>query len=134
MDFESIGKAKDENTKLKPAFENTYLLRSSLLENIDEQDKDRLYKIGRACYHLVQRRGFKTSRKSGKSGYAKNEELEKIKEENPSIQISQVLQSKLKAENKRIRGSQRVILRENILKMNFMPSVKNKNLSRRINR
>lgn len=105
MDFESIGKEKDENTKLKPAFENTYLLRSSLLENIDETDKNRLYKIGRACYHLVQRRGFKTSRKGGKSGYAKNEELEKLKVENPSIQISQILQNKLEIEHKRIRAS-----------------------------
>lgn len=105
MDFESIGKEKDESTKLKPAFENTYLLRSSLLENIDETDKNRLYKIGRACYHLVQRRGFKTSRKGGKSGYAKNEELEKLKVENPSIQISQILQNKLEIENKRIRAS-----------------------------
>ncbi|MEI6766504.1 MAG: type II CRISPR RNA-guided endonuclease Cas9 [Bacteroidota bacterium] len=105
MDFESIGKEKDENTKLKPAFENTYLLRSSLLENIDETDKNRLFKIGRACYHLVQRRGFKTSRKGGKSGYAKNEELEKLKVEKPSIQISQILQNKLEIENKRIRAS-----------------------------
>jgi CRISPR-associated endonuclease Csn1 len=105
MDFESIGEEKDENTKLKPAFENTYLLRSSLLENIDETDKNRLFKIGRAFYHLVQRRGFKTSRKGGKSGYAKNEELEKLKVENPSIQISQILQNKLEIENKRIRAS-----------------------------
>jgi CRISPR-associated endonuclease Csn1 len=105
MDFDSIGNEKDKTIKLKPAFENIYLLRSSLLETIDETDKNRLYKIGRACYHLVQRRGFKTSRKSGKSGYAKNEELEKLKEENPTIQISQILQSKLKTDNKRIRGS-----------------------------
>lgn len=105
MDFDSIGKEKEESIKLKPAYNNTYLLRSSLLKNIDESDKNRLYKIGRACYHLVQRRGFKTSRKSGKSGYAKNEELEKLKIENPSVQISQVLQNKLETENKRIRAS-----------------------------
>jgi len=105
MDFERIGQDISEEEKLKPEFSNTYLLRCFLLEKYDENDKLRLYKVGRAMYHLVQRRGFKTSRKSGKSSFAKNEELERLKEENPDIQIAQVLQDKLQNENKRIRAS-----------------------------
>lgn len=73
MDFEKIGKKYIENEKLKPAFRNPYELRCELIEKYDENDIHRLYKIGRALYHLVQRRGFKTSRKSGKSGYGENE-------------------------------------------------------------
>lgn len=105
MDFERIGKDISEEIKLKPAFANTYLLRCNLLEKSVEDDGLRLYKIGRAMYHLVQRRGFKTSRKSGKSSFAKNEELEKLKEEKPDVQIAQMLQRKLETENKRIRAS-----------------------------
>ena len=105
MDFERITKDVSEEIKLKSAFDNTYLLRCNLLKKFDENDNLRLYKIGRAMYHLVQRRGFKTSRKSGKSSYAKNEELERLKEENPGIQIAQILQNKLETENKRIRAS-----------------------------
>ena len=90
MDFERIGQNISEDIKLKPAFSNTYLLRCSLLEKYDENDKLRLYKIGRAIYHLVQRRGFKTSRKSGKSSFAKNEELEKLKQENPDTNCTSI--------------------------------------------
>ncbi|MDR1761203.1 MAG: hypothetical protein LBR55_02010, partial [Bacteroidales bacterium] len=52
-------------------------------------------KIGRALYHLVQRRGFKSSRKSGQSAYAKNEDIEKLKEENPDFQIAILAKEKL---------------------------------------
>ncbi|MDZ4844834.1 MAG: HNH endonuclease domain-containing protein [Chitinophagales bacterium] len=96
MDFDVDGKLD---------YINPYELRCELLESYNEKDKNRLHKIGRAFYHLVQRRGFKSSRKSGKSGYANNEELEKLKEANPEIQISQVLLNKLNTENKRIRAS-----------------------------
>lgn len=105
MDFDKIGKEHIEGEKIKPQFENPYILRCHLIENQYDLNQLTRYKIGRAFYHLVQRRGFKTSRKSGKSSYAKNEELEILKENNPNIQISQVLQSKLQNENKRIRNS-----------------------------
>lgn len=127
MDFERIGQNVSEEVKLKPAFPNTYLLRCSLLEKYDDTDNLRLYKIGRAMYHLVQRRGFKTSRKSGKSSFAKNEELEKLKQENPEIQIAQVLQSKLQAENKRIRASG--VIQRKYFEDEFYAICKKQNLS-----
>lgn len=83
MDFNRIGKDVDANTKLKPAFSNTYELRADLLENKSDDDETRLFKIGRAFYHLVQRRGFKTSRKSGNTSYANNELFKKFKEAHP---------------------------------------------------
>jgi CRISPR-associated endonuclease Csn1 len=64
-----------------------------------------LYKVGRAMYHLVQRRGFKTSRKSGKSSFAKNEELERLKEEILIYKLRRYYKIKLQNENKRIRAS-----------------------------
>ncbi len=64
-------------------FDNIYELRSFLLENFDSEDKYRLHKIGRVFYHLVQRRGFKTSRKNGKTTYADNELFKKFKEIHP---------------------------------------------------
>ncbi|NII28361.1 hypothetical protein HB364_24980 [Pseudoflavitalea sp. X16] len=83
MDFERIGKNIDPDVKLKPAYANTYMLRSDLIENVNESDPLRLYKIGRSFYHLVQRRGFKTSRKSGTTSYANNELFKKFKETYP---------------------------------------------------
>lgn len=83
MDFERIEKNIPEEIKLNPEFANTYFLRTNLLENVNLTDKNRLYKIGRAFYHLVQRRGFKTSRKSGKSTFADNELFKKFKEAHP---------------------------------------------------
>ncbi len=101
MDFHRIGKSVDVSVKLKPAFHNPYALRSALLETKDENDTLRLYKIGRAFYHLVQRRGFKTSRKNGKSNYGDNELFKKFKELHPDkitwkpSQIYLYLQSKI---------------------------------------
>ena len=104
MDFEKIG--HDWNSeKLKPAYINTYALRVDLLERYDQNDPLRLLKIGRAFYHLVQRRGFKTSRKSGKSTYGENEYLEKIIKENPEWKTAQILQHGLIEDNRRIRNS-----------------------------
>lgn len=60
-----------------------YDLRCELLEKVDEADSLRLNRIGRALYHLVQRRGFKTSRKSGKSSYGESELLKKFFEKYP---------------------------------------------------
>lgn len=104
MDFSKIGK-EWKGEKLKPEFTNTYELRINLLENYDENDPNRLLKIGRAFYHLVQRRGFKTSRKSGKSAYGENEYLENKLKENPEWKASQILQEGLIKDNRRIRNS-----------------------------
>lgn len=83
MDFERIGKPVDANVKLKPSYTNTYFLRAALLEDNNENEEFRMYKIGRAFYHLVQRRGFKTSRKSGVTSYANNELFKKFKDAHP---------------------------------------------------
>lgn len=83
MDFKRIGKSVDAGIKLKPAYTNTYFLRAVLLEENKENEDFNLYKIGRAFYHLVQRRGFKTSRKSGVTSYANNELFKKFKETYP---------------------------------------------------
>ena len=82
MDFDRIGKDWD-GEKLKPAYNNTYELRVDLLENCKEDDPNRLMKLGRAFYHLAQRRGFKTSRKSGKSNFGDNELFKKFREVHP---------------------------------------------------
>lgn len=83
MDFKRIGKSVDADLKIKPAYTNTYFLRAALLEDNKENEEFNLYKIGRAFYHLVQRRGFKTSRKSGVTSYANNELFKKFKEAHP---------------------------------------------------
>lgn len=76
-----------------------YDLRSELLEKFKEDEEKKGYKIGRALYHLVQRRGFKTSRKSGKSSFGESEILKKFYEKYPekthwkSAQIFTYLQS-----------------------------------------
>lgn len=76
-----------------------YILRSELIEKFEEDEQKRKYKIGRALYHLVQRRGFKTNRKSGKSSYGESELLKKFFDKYPdkthwkSSQIFTFLQS-----------------------------------------
>lgn len=104
MDFDKIGK-ESADEKLKPEYANTYLLRCSLLEENNNSGSNRLYKIGRAFYHLVQRRGFRTSRKSGKSSFGTNEYLEKALQENPDLKASQILQNGLEKDARRIRNS-----------------------------
>jgi CRISPR-associated endonuclease Csn1 len=104
MDFEKIGQ-NTNSVKLKPAFQNPYILRASLLENHDITDNLRLYKIGRAFYHLAQRRGFRTSRKSGKSTYGDNEYIETVLTDKPGWKVSQILQHGLTNEARRIRNS-----------------------------
>ncbi|MBS1974996.1 MAG: hypothetical protein JST13_11640, partial [Bacteroidetes bacterium] len=105
MDFDKIGKEYSDDEKLKPEFDNTYLLRCHLLENNLTETENTKNKIGRALYHLAQRRGFKTSRKSGKSGYAKNEEIEKAKLENNELQLSQFINQKYFKQEQRFRAS-----------------------------
>ncbi len=58
----------DFNLDGKPDYRSPYQLRRELIEtklNLDvDEDK---YKIGRALYHIAQRRGFRSSRKIGKN-------------------------------------------------------------------
>ncbi|MCX2837409.1 hypothetical protein OQ279_04530 [Salinimicrobium sp. MT39] len=59
MDFDGTG---------TPDFSSPYQLRRSLItEKLDLSVQENRYKVGRALYHISQRRGFKSSRKSGKS-------------------------------------------------------------------
>lgn len=104
MDFDKIGKDW-EGEKLNPEYRNIYALRVDLLEKYSEDDVNRLYKIGRAFYHLCQLRGFKSSRKNGKSTYGKNEYLESEIEKNPDWKVAQVLLKGLENDSRRIRNS-----------------------------
>jgi len=79
----------------KPIRKNPYDLRCELNEKFEDGENSRKMKIGRSLYHLAQRRGFKTSRKSGKSLFAKNEEIEEIKNNRPDFQISMLAKEKL---------------------------------------
>ncbi len=58
LDFDNDG---------KPDYTSPYQLRKELIEKeFDLNDKTARYKIGRAIYHIAQRRGFKSSRKEKK--------------------------------------------------------------------
>lgn len=85
---------KGKSKKDKPIRKSPYDLRCELIESFEKNEQTRKYKIGRALYHLVQRRGFKTSRKSGKSSYGESELLKKFYEKYPDKadwKLSQVL-------------------------------------------
>lgn len=112
----------EKNHEGKPSYirKSPYDLRCELIERFEFNEELRKHKIGRALYHLAQRRGFKTSRKSGKSGYAKNEEIEKAKAENEELQLSQFINQKYFKENQRFRASgviQRKYYEEEFLKI-----------------
>ncbi|MGD8781324.1 MAG: HNH endonuclease domain-containing protein [Ignavibacteria bacterium] len=56
----------DFNNDNKPDYTSPYQLRKELVEKkLDLTNKVDRYKIGRALYHIAQRRGFKSSRKTG---------------------------------------------------------------------
>jgi CRISPR-associated endonuclease Csn1 len=97
----------DKNHEGKPSYrrKSPYDLRCELIEAFEKNEELRKFKTGRALYHLAQRRGFKTSRKSGKSGYAKNEKIEKAKEENNDLQLSQFINQNYFQKNQRFRSS-----------------------------
>jgi CRISPR-associated endonuclease Csn1 len=63
----------------KPIRKNPYDLRCELIENEEQCEYLQKLKIGRALYHLVQRRGFKSSRKNGEGVYGKDSEYEEWK-------------------------------------------------------
>lgn len=86
-------KGSSENGK--PIRKNPYDLRCELIEKEEENEYTKKLKIGRALYHLVQRRGFKSSRKNGQSTYAKNEDIEKLKVENSAFQIAFLAKGRL---------------------------------------
>lgn len=79
----------------KPIRKNPYDLRFELINGKEQNEFIKRQKVGRALYHLVQRRGFRSSRKSGKSTYAENSELEKIKSENPNFHIATLAKENL---------------------------------------
>ncbi|HOJ66885.1 MAG TPA: HNH endonuclease domain-containing protein [Paludibacteraceae bacterium] len=95
---------KGKSDKGNPIRKNPYDLRCELINRKEENEYLRKLKTGRALYHLAQRRGFKSSRKSGQSTYAKNEDIEKLKLENPDFQIALLAKEKLN-EGKRFRAS-----------------------------
>ena len=56
----------DFNFDKKPDYTSPYQLRKELIEKpLDLSDRETRYKIGRAFYHIAQRRGFQSSRKLG---------------------------------------------------------------------
>lgn len=58
----------DFNQDGKPDFNSPYQLRRLLiLENLDLSIQENRFKVGRAFYHMAQRRGFKSSRKQGQN-------------------------------------------------------------------
>lgn len=86
---------KGQSEKGKSIRKNPYDLRCELIEDEENNDYLKKLKIGRAIYHLAQRRGFKSNRKSGQSTYAKNEDIERIKAENPDFQIGFLAKEKI---------------------------------------
>ena len=119
MDFDLDGKLD---------YTNPYELRCELLEKYNKNDINRLYKIGRAFYHLVQRRGFKTSRKNDKTTYADNILFKKFREKHPDkkdwkpSQIYLYMQSKVDDDKdlrkERIRNNQVILRDENLKEFN----------------
>jgi len=81
-----------------------YDLRCELLESFIEKDIERNYRIGRALYHLCQRRGFKSSRKGGKSAFKPDETFDKAVKENANVTPAQIWNKDLEEKNIRIRG------------------------------
>lgn len=87
----------DKGTSIngKTVRKNPYDLRCELIKQEETNEYIKKLKIGRALYHLVQRRGFKSSRKSGKSTFATNEDIEQLKKENSNFQISFLAKERL---------------------------------------
>ncbi|MGK0638923.1 type II CRISPR RNA-guided endonuclease Cas9 [Schleiferia thermophila] len=104
MDFDKIGTEFTDGEKLKPEFENPYTLRCFLLERKRDDNQKTKYQIGRALYHLAQRRGFKSSRKSGMSTYAENKEIEQKKNLDSSYSISKYAIEKIQSGRFRASG------------------------------
>jgi CRISPR-associated endonuclease Csn1 len=79
LDFDNDG---------KPDYKSPYQLRKELAEvRLDFSDEINRYKLGRALYHIAQRRGFKSSRKG--TDVAKEQEIERIEENEVTLQKSE---------------------------------------------
>lgn len=111
--------------KNKPIRKSPYDLRSELIVKFEENEQLRKYKIGRALYHLAQRRGFKTSRKSGKSTYAENKVIEEKKKENTNYHIANVALDAFKS-GQRFRASG--VIQRKYYEEEFLAICKNQNL------
>jgi CRISPR-associated endonuclease Csn1 len=118
----------EKNHEGKPSYirKGPYEIRCELIEQYEKNEELRKYKIGRALYHLAQRRGFKTTRKSGNSGYAKNDEIEKIKSENSQLQLSQYINEKYFKQNQRFRASG--VIQRKYYEEEFLAICKNQNI------
>ncbi|MCX8081579.1 MAG: hypothetical protein N3F09_10125, partial [Bacteroidia bacterium] len=101
--FGDKGLSTNKRNDPKPIRKSPYDLRCELLNTFIEDEINRKLMIGRALYHLAQRRGFKSSRKSGKSTYAENKEIEEKKKQDPNYHIATLANETLKT--KRFRAS-----------------------------
>ncbi len=102
MDPDFFGnKGKSKNGKL--IRKSPYDLRCELIESFEEDEKTRNYKIGRALYHMAQRRGFQSSRKGGESAYGRDKDYEKWKANNENASVAKFYIEKLE-QGERIRG------------------------------
>jgi len=131
MDFNKIGNKYDPDEKLKPEFENPYSLRCFLLENTLENNQKEKYMIGRALYHFAQRRGFKSSRKGGKSTYAENKDIEEKKQKDPNFHISKYALEKIKS-GQRFRNSG--VIQRKYYEEEFLAICKKQNIHQELTR
>jgi len=118
---------KASSEKGRSERKNPYDLRYELIRYKEKNEAAGKLKIGRALYHLVQRRGFRSNRKNGKSVYAENEELQHLKSEDEHFHIATLAKQMIDA-GKRFRASgviQRKYFEEEfyaICKMQDLPS------------
>ncbi|MCX7742925.1 MAG: hypothetical protein N2167_00020 [Flavobacteriales bacterium] len=98
------GMSTNKRNEPKPIRKSPYDLKCELLNTFIEDEINRKLMIGRALYHLAQRRGFKSSRKSGKSTYAENKEIEEKKKQYPNYHIATLANETLKTRRFRASG------------------------------
>jgi CRISPR-associated endonuclease Csn1 len=85
----------DFNKDGKPEYTSPYQLRKELAEiRLDFSKEENRFKLGRALYHIAQRRGFKSSRKG--SNDAKEKEIDD--NENADLQFSEKKKNRVIAE------------------------------------
>lgn len=86
----------DFNGDGKPDYTSPYQLRKALAEHIiDFTSNENRYKLGRALYHIAQRRGFKSSRKIAEDSKESNVEEKidlKISEKKRNQKISELFE------------------------------------------
>jgi CRISPR-associated endonuclease Csn1 len=78
----------DFNNDGKPDYTSPYQLRKELAETkLDFTKEENRFKLGRALYHIAQRRGFKSSRKSADD--VKEKEVDTVDENETELQKSE---------------------------------------------